>query len=69
MIEAHGFTTLGLTFTMFFVRVYWFYILPLVQAKKAALITVICGALITTGILYHWLNFLGPFRNLLVVFK
>ncbi|MCE5316823.1 MAG: hypothetical protein LLG04_05610 [Parachlamydia sp.] len=69
MLEAHWFTTLGITFLVLFVGVYWFYVLPLVQAKKAALITVIFGALLTTGLLYDLPNLLGPFRNLLVVFN
>lgn len=68
MMNAHWLTVFTITFSALFTVLYWFYVLPIEKAKKAALATVIVGAIAFTAVIFNIVNKLSSFGGLLIIF-
>lgn len=69
MHDPSWITTLIISFTSFFVILYWFYVLPLAQAKKASLLSVLGASVCTTLVLYNIMEILAPAGGLVILFN
>lgn len=67
VMNASWITVLGISLTLFFTVLYWFYILPVNQARKAALVTVLSGAVALTFVLFNGVSRLSPFGGIVIL--
>ena len=67
LMNASIYSTLGICFSFLFTMIYWFFVLPVGKAKKAALTSVILGSTAMVLVFYNFLNMLAPFGGLLVL--
>jgi hypothetical protein len=54
-------------FTMLFVPMFWFFVLPADKARRMSVITLLLGTCMSTFVFFNGITFFGPFGGLLVL--